>query len=231
MVNLPINTAMFCDNKYTRWYYQIIRRAQARITTSDSYTEIHHIIPKSLGGTNKKSNLVLLSGREHFIVHWLLTKMVNNKKQKYQMWNAFSCMLYRKRPGQDRYKVSGRVFESIKIAGAKIKSEKFKGENNPMFGRRGELSPHFGKQWTDEHRKNASNAHKGLARTPEARAKQSATTKGKKQTAEHIEKRKMFGEKNPRFGYKMTPEEIARRTASLKANKLAKKLAQGEQSA
>ncbi len=222
---------MFCNNKYTRWYYQIISRAQTRQISSECYTEVHHIIPKSFGGTNDSNNLVTLSGREHFIAHWLLTKMVSGTKQKYQMWNAFSCMLYRERSGQERYKVSSRVFESIKSAGAKIKSERFQGENNPMFGRRGELSPHYGKQWTDEHRVNASNAHKGLVRTLEARSKQSAATKGRKQTTEHIEKRKMFGEKNPRFGYKMTPEEIARRTATLKANKLAKKLAQGDQRA
>jgi hypothetical protein len=152
--------------------------------------------------------------------------MVDHKKHKYQMWNAFSCMLYRENLNQERHKVSSRVFENIKSAGAKIKSEKFSGMNNPMYGRRGKLSPHYGKVWTDEHRKNASDSHKGQTRTAESRAKQSAATKGRKQTLEHIEKRKMVGENNPRFGYKMTPEEISQRTASLKRNKLLK--AQGE---
>lgn len=66
MVNQPINsTNMFNNSKYTRWYYQIITRAQDRALTNDSYTEVHHIVPKSLGGNNLKDNLVNLTGREH----------------------------------------------------------------------------------------------------------------------------------------------------------------------
>jgi hypothetical protein len=218
---------MFNDSKYTRWYNQIVARAQNRVTTNNGYTEVHHIIPRSLGGNNSKDNLVNLSGREHFIAHWLLTKMVIDTKQKYQMWNAFSCMLYREKPGQKRYKVSSRIFESVKIAGAKIKSERFKGKGNPMFGLKGSDHPAFGKEWTDEHRVNASLSHKGVMRSAESRAKQSASTKGRKQTPEHIAKRVCAGEKNGMYGKKLTPEMIAKRTATLKANKLAKKLAAG----
>ena len=105
---------IFCDNKYTRWYYNIINRAQNRVLTNDQYSEIHHIVPKSLGGGNAKDNLVKLTAREHFVAHWLLTKMVIGTKQKYQMWNAFSCMLYRENQNQERHKVSSRVFENIK---------------------------------------------------------------------------------------------------------------------
>ena len=218
---------IFSDNKYTRWYYQIINQAQNRMLTNGVYTESHHVIPKSLGGNHTKKNLVKLTAREHFIAHWLLTKMVTQTKQQYQMWNAFSCMLYREQPGQERYKVSSRIFESIKTAGLKIKSKKFKGENNPMFGRRGKDHPAFGKKWSDEHRKNASDSHKGATRSAEARKKQSDSTKGRTQTAEHISKRICVGEKNGMYGKKLTPEMIAKRTATLKANKLAKKLALG----
>ena len=218
-------TMIFCDNKYTQWYYDIINRAQNRVLTNDQYSEIHHIVPKSLGGGNAKDNLVKLTAREHFVSHWLLTKMVVETKQKYQMWNAFSCMLYRERPGQERYKVSSKIFESIKTAGSKIKSEKFSGENNPMFGKRGELSPHYGKKKSTEHLAKLSESHKGFVRSLESRAKQSASTSGRVQTKEHIEKRKCVGSKNGRFGYKMTAEEIAKRTATLQKNKLAKKLA------
>lgn len=34
--------------------------------------ENHHILPKSLGGTNEKENLVLLTPKEHYIAHLLL---------------------------------------------------------------------------------------------------------------------------------------------------------------
>jgi hypothetical protein len=216
---------VFLHNKYSKWYFNIISSAQARIEDL-IYFEKHHILPKSLGGKNNKENLVNLTAREHFICHWLLTKMVSTTKHKYQMWNAFSCMLYRENASQQRYKISSRKFEIIKQGGSQIKSERFSGKNNPMYGKRGDLSPHYGKIWTDEHRRNASESHKGQLRTAEARAKQSASTRGRKQTLEHIEKRKCVGSKNGRFGYKMTPEEIAQRTASAKRNRLLK--AQGE---
>ena len=63
---------IFIDNKYTRVYYSIIDRAKTR--SISSYTEKHHIIPRSLGGTDAKENLVPLTAREHFICHLLLTK-------------------------------------------------------------------------------------------------------------------------------------------------------------
>jgi len=218
---------MFTTNKYTRWYYDIVDRAKER--SLSTYTEKHHIIPKSLGGNNSVENLVELTAKEHFICHWLLTKMVDNKKHKYQMWNAFSCMLYRKNPNQERYRVSSRVFENIKSAGAKIKSEKFSGVNNPMYGKRGDLNPLYGKKKSAEHLINLSEAHKGIIRTLESRSKQSVSMTGKKQTQEHIEQRKCIGKKNGRFGYKMTAEEIAQRTVTMQKNKLAKKLAQENQ--
>ena len=68
----------FIDNKYTRWYYAIVANARCRIV--NGYTENHHIFPKSIGGDNSMDNLVLLTAREHFICHWLLTKMIKNKK-------------------------------------------------------------------------------------------------------------------------------------------------------
>jgi hypothetical protein len=49
---------IFIDNKYTKWYYSIIQNAQVR--NAVGYKESHHILPKSLGGTNKKDNIVKL---------------------------------------------------------------------------------------------------------------------------------------------------------------------------
>lgn len=191
-----LETFDFLPNKYTKWYFNIISNAQNRDISG--YTEKHHIIPKSLGGSNKQTNLVKLTAREHFICHWLLTKIVIETKHKYQMWNAFSCMLYRELPGASRYKVTGRVFENIKKAGAKIKSIKFSGEDNPMYGLKGADHPAFGQVWTDEMRKNASTAHKGQIRSIESRKKQSEKTKGRKQSAEHIKNRS--GVNHPGYG-------------------------------
>ena len=66
---------LFIQNKYHKWYYNIINTARLRESV-DGYTEKHHIIPKSLGGSNGKDNLVVLTGREHYICHYLLMKRV-----------------------------------------------------------------------------------------------------------------------------------------------------------
>lgn len=69
---------MFNTSKYTTWYFHIIENAkqQNRTKSSIDYFESHHIIPKSIGGNNRKENLVLLTVKEHFICHRLLVKMV-----------------------------------------------------------------------------------------------------------------------------------------------------------
>ena len=62
------------DMNYRKIYADIIRRAKER-PKPDCYTERHHIVPKSLGGSNEKSNIAILTAREHFLCHWLLVKM------------------------------------------------------------------------------------------------------------------------------------------------------------
>ena len=44
------------------------------------YTEIHHIYPTSMGGNDNTENLVLMTGRNHFIAHWLLYKMTLDRR-------------------------------------------------------------------------------------------------------------------------------------------------------
>lgn len=90
---------MFNASKYTKIYFQIIEKAirsnrvKLSITSPNYiYYEEHHIVPKSVGGSNKKDNLVLLLPREHFICHWLLTKMVLSEFHYQKMIHAFSGM-------------------------------------------------------------------------------------------------------------------------------------------
>lgn len=58
---------------YYRIYDNLIQRALAR--TLIGYSERHHIIPKCIGGTDDKENIVVLTAREHFVAHLLLVKM------------------------------------------------------------------------------------------------------------------------------------------------------------
>jgi hypothetical protein len=83
---------MFLENKYTKWYKNIItKRIAEPLDKSKVYCERHHIIPKSLGGNNEPENLVNLLPREHFICHILLTKMLTGEAKKKMGWALHRC--------------------------------------------------------------------------------------------------------------------------------------------
>lgn len=80
---------MFISNKYTKTYFTLIDRAKSRPLPNKF--EKHHIVPKSMGGSNKKENLVALTIKEHRLCHILLTKMVSDPRHKISM----NCAAYR----------------------------------------------------------------------------------------------------------------------------------------
>ncbi len=122
---------MFLNNKYSRWYHNIINTAcQAqRQKYNESYFEEHHIIPKCMNGTNKKENLVLLTAREHFICHILLYKMVEEKSIIY--FKLLNAILYFKgennKKNQKRY-INSRLYEHIKRKASQYKKDNYNRE-------------------------------------------------------------------------------------------------------
>lgn len=58
---------------YQKVYDQLIERAKIRVL--ECYTEMHHIVPKCVGGSNVADNLVALTPEEHFLAHQLLVKI------------------------------------------------------------------------------------------------------------------------------------------------------------
>lgn len=105
---------IFIDNKYTRIYYAIIEQARTR-STPETYTEKHHIVPRSLGGGESKSNLAVLTAREHFICHWLLIKMTEGKAKR-SMSHALRMMLAKNIRTDGRYIPKSKLYEIIKKA-------------------------------------------------------------------------------------------------------------------
>lgn len=86
---------IFNQNKYTKIYFQLIDKRKKQVLLKEEvYCEKHHIIPKSLGGTNDENNLVNLLPREHFIAHLLLTKMVKEETALIKMNWALHRMCY-----------------------------------------------------------------------------------------------------------------------------------------
>ena len=68
---------MFIDNKYTALYYRIVDKVNSknRLKVTGDSLQFHHIIPRSLGGTDDEKNLILCSLQEHRVCHKLLVKM------------------------------------------------------------------------------------------------------------------------------------------------------------
>ena len=102
---------IFIDNKYTAWYNRIVNNAKSRLVL-DGYTETHHIIPRSLGGDDKKENLVKLSAKEHFVCHRLLPKMTSGTDKR-KMVFAQNMMLV-KTNKQRRIIVNSNTYRIIK---------------------------------------------------------------------------------------------------------------------
>jgi hypothetical protein len=191
-------------NKYNKWYQAITDRAKNR--NLGSYTEKHHIQPRSLGGTDESSNLVALTAREHFICHWLLVKITTGK-DRHKMLNALRMMRAEK-SGQERYntKITARVYESIKQEYAELQSKQFIGKGNGFYG----------KTHTEEARQKISEANKGRVQPLEEKEKQKAAWAARRDQglkragySEEFKKersKKYSGEGNPRYGVDVSDE-------------------------
>lgn len=77
---------------YEKIYNNLMSDRKSRALVKEMGYEMHHIIPTSFGGDNKKSNIVKLTYREHYIAHKLLTKVYKDKckdryvKSVYALW-------------------------------------------------------------------------------------------------------------------------------------------------
>lgn len=144
---------MFKQNKYSQIYYSIIERAKSRSIVG--YTESHHIIPRSMGGTDDRINLVELTAREHYICHLLLPKMTDGEHH-YKMIYAYTIMSGRKIYGARKYAFYREEY-------AKINSELRSGEGNGMWGadRSGEKNTFYGKKHSEETKRKISEKKTG----------------------------------------------------------------------
>jgi hypothetical protein len=145
---------IFINNKYLHIYNNIMDRAKSR-GKIDVYTEKHHILPRSLGGTNDLDNLVHLTGREHFVAHRLLVKITKDDDQN-KMIFALNCMMNRYNDTMDRYTPTSRVYEYLRI---KLS------EAHRRMGR------------TEEHKAAISKAHTGKVVSADTRRRQSEAVK------------------------------------------------------
>jgi hypothetical protein len=194
---------------YKRIHDFIIEKAKKedRKKTETNYYESHHIIPKSLGGSNRKENIVLLKAREHFIIHKCLVKIAlkeNDMNKYHKMVHALHRFLYSK--NSNEYKITSRDYEVIRKQHSLSISLANRGKKHTEEAKRNmsiaqleyfsENPGHWkGKTHTEETRRKMSqkqslenNPQFGKPRTKEEKKKISETMKGHKKSPETVEK-------------------------------------------
>lgn len=117
---------------YEKIYNQIVEYRRVN-KISGMYHEKHHILPRSLGGGDDKSNIVNVSAKEHFILHLLLTKIYKSGYKHFKMIKAFMAMVYYQSCNHERY-ISSRAYDKLRKEFSSIQSMSQSGERNSQYG-------------------------------------------------------------------------------------------------
>lgn len=117
---------------YLKIYNELIQKRLSEVP-DDVYTETHHIVPKSLGGTNKKSNLVKLTAREHFICHALLAEIYPKYSREWYKMNHAFMMMKTVSTNQERY-CNSKLYSQKKQDFSEVCKFNQSGEKNSQFG-------------------------------------------------------------------------------------------------
>jgi len=95
---------------YQRIYNLIVDRARKRVLPV--YTEKHHVLPKCMGGSNEKGNIVAVTAKEHYLCHRLLCEIYPENKPLKKAYHLICTVRTRE---QKRHIPSGRVIERVKL--------------------------------------------------------------------------------------------------------------------
>lgn len=147
---------------YSKIYNNLVYQDKLKNRKKDNgeYFEEHHINPKCLGGGDDGDNLVLLTTREHYIAHKLLTKIYPDNRK---ILMAFHFMVHGQQ-GQSM-NLSSRVYEEARELFIKAQS---------------------GRCLSDETKKKMSESHKGKKLSEKTKEKIRNKAIGRKVTKETI---------------------------------------------
>jgi len=116
---------------YKKHYDLLIEKAKNRIVV-DGHTEKHHIIPRCVGGSNDKTNLVILTAREHYMAHYLLHKI--QPSHRGLLYAIYMMMNLKK--SDTTIKISSREYEKIKKLVSIATSKRMMGKKNHFYGKK-----------------------------------------------------------------------------------------------
>jgi NUMOD3 motif len=168
---------------YSRHYNLLIDRARNRLPEDGVYYEKHHIVPRSIGGSDYYYNCILLTPEEHLVAHLLLVKIHPSEGS---LVRAAHMMLNR----------SNKIFGWLRRRHAILESERRTGSTLTETHKRkigksvsGHKNGMFGKKHSDETRERMRQSNK--SRDPAVRLQIGQSRRGKLHTEETKNKMKL----------------------------------------
>jgi hypothetical protein len=153
---------------YQKHYDLLINRAKNRIL--EGYVEKHHVIPRCMGGSDEKENLVSLTPEEYYTAYQLLVQIY---------------------PGNHKL-VYAAVMMTI--------CDGIQQRSNKLYGwlKKHKIPPMTGKKHSEETKKKMSLVQKGRKVSAETRAKISRIHKGKPKSDEQRKKMSAWQKGKPK---------------------------------
>lgn len=103
---------------YARIYSEFISDRLLKQPKDGRYFEIHHILPRCMGGGDEPGNLIRLTASDHLFAHQLLARAYAKTKYAANLWGAV-LVLCRDALRGERVGNGGKRLGSLAIAGVK----------------------------------------------------------------------------------------------------------------
>ena len=199
---------------YQSIYNNLIERAAHRI--SEGYVEKHHIVPRCLGGTDSKENIVNLYPEEHYLAHLLLCKLnTGNSKLLYAAMNMTSGSMINN--GKRNNKAYGWLRRQY--------AESMSGDNNPARRipnlQKEAAKKRVGQKRSEETKVRMSAAQKGRTFSEETKCKMAEAAKNRLPISDKTrQKLKQRIPNKGMLGRTMSEETRAKMSASQQGKKM-----------
>jgi hypothetical protein len=139
----------------------------------DGYAEVHHIVPRSLGGSDDADNLIQLTARQHYIAHWMLARALGGSAAR-----AFFMMSNFGKYGQ----VNSTTYQIARQEYALLVGDQMRGKVMPPVSddtREKQRQAKLGRKLSPEHIEKVRRARIGKKMGPEFAAKVSEAKRGR----------------------------------------------------
>jgi hypothetical protein len=199
---------------YQKIYINLMDRAQGRV--SQGYVEKHHIVPRCLGGTDIKENIVNLYPEEHYLAHMLLCKLnKGNSKLLYAAMNMTSGSMINN--GKRNNKAYGWLRRQY--------AESMSGDNNPARRipnlQKEAAKKRVGQKRSEETKVRMSAAQKGRTFTEETKRNMAEAAKNRPPISEETRQRlKKRAPNKGMLGQTMSEETRAKMSVSQQGKKM-----------